>query len=522
MIRVRQIKIGINSKEKIEDKIINKLHIKNNELESYKIIKKSIDARNKNNIMYVYEVLVNVKNENKLINNKDVIKYTLEEYKVPKKGSKKIKGRVVVVGSGPAGLMSAYLLAYLGYNPLVIERGESVKRRVKKVEKFWSEGILEEDTNVQFGEGGAGTFSDGKLYTTHDKDSIVNFIFQIFVNNGANKEIMYESNPHIGTDKLRGMVESIRNNIIKMGAEFRFNTKLTDIKVENGELKSIILNDNEEIETNACILAIGHSARDTFEMLNRHNIEMMPKAFAVGVRIMHLQEDIDKSQYGESYKLLPRATYKLTHTTSKGRGVYSFCMCPGGYVVNASSEIGTTNINGMSNYLRNSTISNSAIIVTVTPKDFGSGVLDGVKFQLDLEHKAYLEGNKKIPIQKYIDYKNNKKSESIGKITPKVKGEYQLSNVRKILPEFINEAIIEGIEEFGKRVKCFNSEDALICGVETRTSSPIMIIRDENFNSSVRGLYPTGEGAGYAGGITTSGVDGIKVAESIIKMYNSN
>lgn len=519
MIRVRNIKLLIeeDNESNLKNKICKKLRINN--ITDYKIVKKSIDARDKNNIYYVYELDIDT-NEKVKIDNKDIINTPLEEYKYEITGNEELNNRVVIVGSGPAGLMCSYLLSEAGYPVTVIEQGSPIEERVKDVEEFFKTNKLNILSNIQFGEGGAGTFSDGKLNTlVKDKLNRGKKVFEIFIENGAPLEIMYLNKPHIGTDILRKVIVNIRNKIISMGGEFRFNTKMTDINISDGKVKSIIVNSNEEIMCDVLVLAIGHSSRDTFKMLYDKGFAMKSKNFAVGFRIEHSQEMINKSQYGDKYKLLPPADYKLTHQCSNGRGVYSFCMCPGGFVVNASSEEGRLVVNGMSDYKRDEKNANSAIVVTVTDKDYGEGVLAGVEYQRRLEEKAFSLGSGLIPVQKYIDYKNNINSESFGDVIPNTKGDYKLSNLRSIFSEDINSSLIEGIENFGRKINGFNRDDSMLLGVESRTSSPVIIERDEELVSSILGIYPCGEGAGYAGGITTASIDGIKVFESIISKY---
>ena len=519
MIRVRNIKLLIeeDKEDNLLKKVTKKLRINN--INNYKIVKKSIDARDKNNIYYVYELDIDT-NDKVKIDNKDIFNTPNEEYKYEITGSKKLNNRIVIVGSGPAGLMCAYLLCEAGYYPLIIEQGSPIEKRVEDVEEFFKTNKLNTLSNIQFGEGGAGTFSDGKLNTlVKDKLNRGKKVFEIFIENGAPEEIMYLNKPHIGTDILRKVIVNMRNKIISMGGEFKFNTKMTDINISDGKVSSIMVNSDEEIKCDVLVLAIGHSSRDTFKMLYDKGFAMKSKNFAVGFRIEHSSSMINKSQYGDKYKLLPPADYKLTHQCSNGRGVYSFCMCPGGFVVNASSEDGRLVVNGMSNYKRDEKNSNSAIVVTVTDKDYGENVLDGVEFQRRLEEKAYTLGSGLIPVQKYIDFKNNNTSTLLGKVIPNTKGDYKLSNLRCIFSEDINSSLIEGIESFGNKIEGFNRDDSILLGVESRTSSPVIIERGEDFVSSVLGIYPCGEGAGYAGGITTASIDGIKVFEKIIEKY---
>lgn len=523
MLRIRQIKVSV---ERNTDELINKickiLRISRNELLEYSIVKKSIDARKKDNLFYVYEVDVKVKNEEAIIKkNKDenIFVTPIEEYNFLYKNDKNISERPVIVGSGPAGLFCAYILAENGFKPLVIERGEKVEDRVESIEEFWKTGKLNTESNVQFGEGGAGTFSDGKLNTlVKDKAFRGKKAFEIFVENGAPEEIMYENKPHIGTDILRVVIKNMRNKIIKMGGEIRYKTKLTNIIIKNNALEQIEINDNEIIPCKYLVLAIGHSARDTFEMLLNKGLHMDAKPFAVGVRIEHPQEMINENQYGKKYaKILPPASYKLTYTTKNNRGVYSFCMCPGGYVVNASSEEQRLAVNGMSNYKRESENANSALVVTVSPKDFGTNPLDGINFQRQLEQKAYEIGNGNIPLQLYKDYKDNKVTIKLGNVNAITKGNTTFANLNEIFPKYINDSLKEAIEYFDTKIKGYSRDDALLLAVESRTSSPVKMERDEEGLSNISGIYPCGEGAGYAGGITTAAMDGIKAAENIAK-----
>lgn len=521
MIRIRQIKMPIeHTLEDIKIKISKKLNIDEKEIKKIKINKKSIDAR-KNEIKYIYEVDIKVENEQKIIKkkNKDTLITPNETYTFSITGNKTMKNRPIVVGSGPAGLFASYLLSKNGYNPIIIERGEEIDQRIKTVERFWNNNILNEESNVQFGEGGAGTFSDGKLNTSvKDKNYRGKYILNTFVKFGAPEEIMYINKPHIGTDLLRNVIKNMRNEIIKNGGTFKYNTCLKKINIKKGRIESIETN-NEIIKTNTLILAIGHSARDTFEMLNKTGIKIKSKPFAIGIRIQHPQSLIDKNQYGKNYKKLPRASYKLTYKASNGRGVYSFCMCPGGFVVNSSSEKEMLAINGMSNHKRDEENSNSAIIVTITPEDFGKNPLDGIKFQRNLEKKTYKTGNGKIPIQLYKDFKENKKTKKLGQIKPIIKGNYTYSNLNNIFPQYIIDSLIEAIDNFDKKIKGFADDDAILAAIESRTSSPVKIERDETLQSNIKGIYPTGEGAGYAGGIMTASMDGMKTAEAIASIY---
>lgn len=517
MIRVRNVKISIDNNEPLKEILEKKLKTKIN---SYKIVKESLDARK--DIKYVYTFDIDIDSEDLFLKkniSSDIFKTPREEYEFNITGNIHVTTRPIIVGSGPAGLFLGYMLSKNGYKPIIIERGEKIEDRIKTVEKFWNSNELNTESNVQFGEGGAGTFSDGKLNTlVKDKLYRMKKVFEIFVECGAPKEIMYSYKPHIGTDVLRNVVINLRNKIISFGGEFRYNTKLTDIIIKDNKVKGIVVNNNDEIKTDYLFLALGHSARDTFELLHSKNLDMKSKPFAVGVRIEHKQEDINRSLYKENYNKLGPASYKLTYNTKDGRGVYSFCMCPGGYVVNASSEKNRLAINGMSNYKRDSKVANSALVVSVTPKDYGEGLFDGVKFQRNLEEKAYELGNGRIPAQKYIDFINNKKTSSF-EFEPLTKGSYTCSNLNDLLPIFIIESIKEAMPHFKKQIDCFDKDDSIMLGIESRTSSPITIIRDEDGESNIKGIYPVGEGAGYSGGITTSAMDGLKQAENFVKKY---
>ncbi len=527
MIRVNSLKIDalLNQEDNIPKYIANKLKINPKDIKNYQIVKQSLDARNKNQIKYIYTVDIEVANEKQILkkNPNSCILAPKEIYTFPYH-NKDLPVRPIIVGSGPAGLMSALVLAEAGFKPIIIERGKDVDSRIKDVEHFWQTNELNENSNVQFGEGGAGTFSDGKLNTlTKDENYRAKKVMETFVKFGAPKEILYSYKPHIGTDILRTVIKNMRKYIISLGGEYHFNTQLTNIKINNNQLVSIEVNHEKYLPCNYLILALGHSSRDTFKMLYDHKLEINAKPFAVGLRIMHPQELINKSQYGEKYyKYLGEANYKLTHQSSNGHGVYTFCMCPGGYVINASSIEKHLAINGMSNYQRNSHTANSAIIVTIDSKDFGNHPLDGLKYQANLEKKAYNLANGQIPIQSLKDYYANKKSTTINSNILKIKGNYSLSNLNELLDNELNQAIKEAITSFNHKLKGFQSDDAILAGIESRTSSPIRIIRNDFFESNIKGIYPAGEGAGYAGGITTSAIDGIKVAEMVAKNIITN
>ncbi len=484
---------------------------------NYEIFKKSIDSRKKNNIKIIYSLVVYVDGAIKGYKSFKKPKYELVK--------KDFGFRPVIVGFGPSGMFSALLLAMSGAKPIVLERGQKVEDRIKTVEKFWNEGVLNMNSNIQFGEGGAGTFSDGKLSTgVKDKFARKSFILNEFVLAGADPSVKYLNKPHLGTDYLVKIVKNIREKIISLGGEIHFDKTVTDINIEDNEVKGVYVGE-EYFESKKIIFATGHSSRDTFEMLLKKGINMEPKPFAVGLRVEHLQDDINKAQYGraELSDHLLTADYKLTYRTGESRSVYSFCMCPGGYVVNSSSEENMLCVNGMSNYKRNSKNANSAIVVGVGVDDwkekFGDGILSGLKFQRELERKAFELGGSdySMPLQTFGDYKLKKASDGFGKIKPVNKGKYVFADLNQIFPELINESIKEGMENFGKKIAGFNIDDALLTGVESRTSSPIRVLRNENLASNYKGLYFSGEGAGYAGGIMSAAIDGMKIAEKIIE-----
>lgn len=537
MIRINQMKLNIeHTSDDFERKILKTLCIKKEELQGFQIRKQSIDARKKPVLYYVYSVDVQVRDEAKVKktvkNNQIQFQVKPDSYHFEVKGTTELTHRPVIIGTGPAGLFCGYMLAAHGYQPILLERGADVDQRTKDVEAFWENGRLNLSSNVQFGEGGAGTFSDGKLNTlVKDKFGRNHEVLRIFAEHGAPESITYESKPHIGTDVLSAVVKEMRKYICAHGGEVRFHSQVTDIQThsDNGQkiLRKLKIYDSQKAETylldtDLAVFAIGHSARDTFSMLYQHGLPMQPKAFAVGVRIEHPQEMINQDQYGKNYpSFLPAAPYKLTANLDNGRGVYTFCMCPGGYVVNASSEEHRLAVNGMSYSRRDSQNANTAVIVTVSPDDFGSDhPLAGVEFQRKLEEAAYLEGNGKVPVQLFGDFCENRPSVQLGTVTPHIKGMYQLANVRNIFPEFIAESLTEGIQIFDHKLPGYARYDAVISGVESRTSSPVRLIRDQSLQSEIRGIYPCGEGAGYAGGITSAAMDGIKAAEMIASVYH--
>lgn len=527
MIRLTQLKLPADHEpEAIKKKAAKLLKIDLDAIRAVHIRRQSLDARKKPELYYSYTVDIETSlAEQKIVHraknaNIAIAKQTM--YQFPDSGLELLAHRPVIVGSGPAGLFCGLLLARHGYRPLLLERGADVDTRREKVAAFWNGEPLDLRSNVQFGEGGAGTFSDGKLNTlVKDPLGRNQLVMKILHEFGADPEILYQSKPHIGTDVLSGIVKRIREEIIRLGGEVRFGCQVTDLCVENGRITAVVTEDGEQIAAETVVLAIGHSARDTFEMLLERNVPMDQKSFAVGLRIQHHQSMINQSQYGrEDAGKLGAASYKLTSQTSSGRGVYSFCMCPGGYVVNASSEAGRLAVNGMSYHDRAGENANSALIVTVTPDDFpDDSPLGGVAFQRELERLAYTAADGKVPVQLYGDFKRNEVSKELGEIVPQIKGAWSFANLRKVLPEALSQAFLEAMEHFDGMIHGFAREDAILAGIESRTSSPVRIWRNESFESEISGLYPCGEGAGYAGGITSAAMDGIKAAEAIARRY---
>lgn len=529
MIRIQQLKLMPgHSEADMKRKAAKALKIDLEQVGQITVRKQSIDARKKPDIQLSYVVDVKVKgiSEQKCVarcHDRNISLAVQKEYVFPAPGEKKLESRPIVIGSGPAGLFCAYQLALHGYRPLLLERGQAVEQRCRDVETFWDTGFLNPESNVSFGEGGAGTFSDGKLNTLiKDKDGRGHRALTIFVENGAQPEILYEAKPHIGTDVLTGVVKNMRLQIEKHGGEVRFGCRVDGFLTCDGHICGVVLADGSRIKTSVVVLAIGHSARDTFFWLKEAGVSMEAKAFAVGLRTEHPQTLINRSQYGvEAPRHLPPSPYKVTAQTKNGRGVYSFCMCPGGYVVNASSEEGRLTVNGMSYSARDSKNANSAIIVSVTPQDFGEeGPLAGIAFQRRLEEAAWKAGEGSIPVQRYGDFSGTKKSGHVpDDFTPCMKGSWRFADVAAILPKEVRVSFIEGMEQFGRVIEGFDDKNVLVSGIESRTSSPVRICRDETFQSNIRGLYPCGEGAGYAGGITSAAMDGMRIAEVIAAEY---
>ena len=544
MIRINQVKLSIFDcgEEKLKKKCAQILKTEPHSIRKLRVVRRSADARKKDDILFSYIVDVklsdsvtgpNAETEKayiKKLKNRDVCYEETIPLRISYPEEPPFTDRPVVVGAGPCGLFCALILAEAGLHPIVIERGSKVEDRAAAVEEFFMTGALDPETNVQFGEGGAGAFSDGKLNTSvKGQGSYIRYVLETFRRFGAEEDILYDAKPHIGTDMLLEIVKNMREEIKRLGGEFLFDTKVTGFRLSEDKksIKGVIARGKQgDVVTGTahCVLAIGHSARDTFELLhNEYNIPMEKKPFAMGIRIQHPQDMIDRALYGdtrldEKKRILGPSPYKLTHKASGGRGVYSFCMCPGGYVVNSSSEEGMLCVNGMSYSDRGGENANSAIVVNVAAEDMkGDDPLAGMKLQREIESAAYRAGNGNIPMETYGDFKaGNTEPRDIGEVLPAVKGYTNMADVRALFPGFIGDAIVEGIEAFSRMIPGFNRADALICGPETRTSSPVRILRDEGFESSIKGLYPAGEGAGYAGGITSAAIDGIKTAEKLL------
>lgn len=527
MLRISQLRLDIDEPmTSIPRKIQKKLSIKEDDLLSYHIFKESIDARKKDKIIFNYCVDCKVRGEDRILkkNIKDVTRTPDERYHLPQTGVIGMKQRPIVVGFGPAGMFSALLLAQMGYQPIIFERGSDVEQRVEAVERFWKEGILDTECNVQFGEGGAGTFSDGKL-TTRVKDPRVHKILEEFVRFGAPEEILYQAYPHIGTDLLRGIVKSIREEIIALKGEIHFSSRVDDILIDHGQIQGVKVK-GQIYESEHVILAIGHSARDTYRMLMEKGVSMKAKAFAVGARIEHPQSMINQAQYKNfaNHPRLGAAEYRLTHMASNGRGVYTFCMCPGGTVVASTSCEGGVVVNGMSEHARDKENANSAVLVQVRTSDFEDDPMKGIAYQEAIEQKAFKAAgsNYQAPAQLVKDFLRHKPSTSIHCIKPSYALGVTLCDLHEVLPKEICEAMEEGIQSFDHKLKGFAMDDAILTGVETRSSSPIRLERTdtEHMSLSVKGLYPCGEGAGYAGGIVSAAIDGLRCAEKIIEYYH--
>lgn len=527
MLRITGIKLSLDDeKSQIISKITKKLKVRESDILNYKIFRQSIDARKSQMIYFVYTVDVELHDEQSVlqgIKNKDVSVTPSMEYCFVKPGHELLNHCPVIVGTGPAGLFAGLLLAQMGYRPILLERGADVDTRTKIVQSFWQTGQLDKETNVQFGEGGAGTFSDGKL-TTLIKDKRCRKVIEEMVQAGAPEEISYSYKPHIGTDILKTVVKKIREKIVELGGEVKFNSKVSDVIIEKNKLKGVVINEKIQLDTQVLVLAIGHSARDTFTMLHEKGVIMAPKPFSIGVRIEHPQEIIDIAQYKKfaSHNKLGSAEYKLAYHSATGRSAYSFCMCPGGTVVAAASEDGGVVTNGMSEYDRDERNANSALLVGVKPDDFGSDhPLAGVEFQRKWESKAFAlgGGNYSAPVQLVGDFLADRLSTALGSVKPSYTRSVKLEELKKCLPGYVIDTIKEALIEFDRKLKGFAMPDAVLTGVETRSSSPVRIKRDEQCQANIAGVYPAGEGPGYAGGIISSAVDGMRVAEFIALKY---
>ncbi len=528
MLRITGLRISIKEDPtKLIILILRKLRIRNDELLGYKIFKQSIDARKSEMIYFIYTVDVEIKNESvalRRVKDKDIAISPVMDYAYVRCGLEKMTHRPVIIGSGPAGLFAGLILAEMGYRPLLLERGADVDVRVEKVNKFWNKGELDPDCNVQFGEGGAGTFSDGKL-TTNIRDQRCRKVLEEMVLAGAPEEVIYHYKPHVGTDNLKTVVKNIREKVKRSGGEVRFNSKVTDIIINSNQVKRFVINHQESLETDVLLVAPGHSARDTFEMLHSKGVQIEPKPFSIGVRIEHPQKLVDQSQYKTfaGHARLGPADYKLAYHATNGRSAYTFCMCPGGVVVPASSEENCVVTNGMSFYARSGQNANSALLVGVNPGDFESShPLAGVEFQRRWERKAFAlgGGGHSAPAQLVGDFLSGMPSSELGSISPSYQRGVRLTDLNECLPGYVIETMREAIPEMDKKLRGFALPDAVMTGVETRSSSPVKIIRDQNYEASIGGLFPVGEGAGYAGGIISAAVDGIRVAEAIASRYH--
>jgi uncharacterized FAD-dependent dehydrogenase len=526
LIKVSNIVLPLGFDEKdMKIKAAMALDIPPDKILDFNLSRLSVDARKKNNVHYVCAVTLSAEDEEKLVSkakSRNVELFIPKDYKFPQV-NRKSKIRPVVVGMGPAGLFAALHLARAGIPPIILERGRNVAERTEDVERFWRTGSLSLNSNVQFGEGGAGTFSDGKL-STGINDPRISHVFETFVEHGAPEDILWSHKPHIGTDILRDVVKSIRQELISLGCDIRFGHKLSGLQIEENALAGIhIMSDAGayDIACDTLVLAPGHSARDTFTMLFDTGVPMEQKAFAIGVRIEHRQNAISISQYGEFAEKLPPADYKLSCHLPNRRSAFSFCVCPGGQVIAAASETERLVTNGMSPRARNGENINGGFLVGITPSDFsGNHPLSGMKFQEFWEKHAYNVGggDYRAPIQTVGDFLSNKETKKIGSVLPTYRPDVQPADLRKCLPDYVSETLCGALPIFDRSLHGFADPEAIMTGIETRSSSPVRILRGENCQSSVRGIFPCGEGAGYAGGITSAAVDGIRISEAIASL----
>ncbi len=528
MLRLTELKLPLDhSEQALRASICSRLNVGADELQGFEVVRRGHDARNKKNILFVYSLDVLLKDEKavlaRLAGDRHVVPSPESTYRFVTHAPVGLKTRPVIIGSGPCGFMAGLLLAQMGFKPLILERGKAVRQRTQDTWALWRKHKLNPESNVQFGEGGAGTFSDGKLHTQiKDPRFLVPKVLREFVKAGAPEEILYISKPHVGTFRLVGMLERIRKEIESLGGEFRFSSRVVDFDIQSHEIKGVVLDDGMYIASNHVILAIGHSARDTFKALHARSVYMEAKPFSMGLRIEHPQSLIDQCRFGSfaGHPDLGAADYKLVHHCKNGRSVYSFCMCPGGTVVAATSEVGQVVTNGMSQYSRNERNANSAIVVGVTPDDFPSShPLAGLAMQRQWERRAFELGGGRYnaPGQLLGDFLDGRASQALGRVQPSYQPGVHLTDLSSALPEYVIEAIREALPAFERKIKGFSMRDAVLTGVETRTSSPVRIKRDHTSLQSVntKGLYPGGEGAGYAGGIMSAAVDGIELAEAL-------
>lgn len=526
MLRIIELKLPLNHDESaLQDAVIQRLMLKPSDLIAIHVFRRGYDARRRSNILLVYTLDVELRNEAEVLarwqDDHHVSSTPDTCYKFVAHAPAQLTERPIVIGFGPCGLFAGLILAQMGFKPIILERGKAVRERTKDTFGLWRQGKFNPESNVQFGEGGAGTFSDGKLYTQiKDPKQYGRKVLQEFVKAGAPEEILYVSKPHIGTFRLVSMIERLRHGIEALGGEIRFESRVDEFLIENNQIQGVRLASGEELHSHHVVLAVGHSARDTFKQLYEQGVYMEAKAFSIGFRIEHPQSLIDRCQFGDSagHPLLGAADYKLVHHCKNGRSVYSFCMCPGGTVVAATSEAGHIVTNGMSQYSRNERNANSAIVVGITPEDYAEHPLAGIELQRRLEQQAFVLGgsNYQAPAQLVGDFLADKPSTAFGSVMPSYTPAVHLTDLSSALPDYAIEAIREALPAFDKRIKGFAMSDAVLTGVETRTSSPIRIKRNAQYQSvNTQGLYPAGEGAGYAGGILSAAIDGIEVAEAV-------